>query len=84
MDWSFRMATTNQPNTPPPTPSADPNADWTAKEKAWFEKNGVTDDKEKEAIRGRARVLAYDRERSKFETESNTPPPAPVKKWWQD
>lgn len=77
------MATTQPPNAPP-TPPADPNAAWTAKETAWFAANGVTEEKEKEAIRGRARVLAYDRERSKHETESATPPTPPAKKWWQD
>lgn len=77
------MATATPPNTPP-APPADPNADWTAKEKAWFEKNGVTEEKEKEAIRGRARVLAYDRERSKFESDTATPAEPPKKKWYQD
>lgn len=72
------------PNNPPPVPPTDPNAEWTTAEKKWFDDNGVTDEKEKEAIRGRSRVLAYDRARQKFEDNKTAPPePKPKKKWFE-
>lgn len=77
------MSTRPAPTTAPPTPPADPEADWTTAEEAWFKKNNITEDKEKEIIRGRARVLAYDRERRKFE-EKGTPSEPPAKKWYDD
>lgn len=73
----------NAPPVPPPAP-ADPNADWTAAEKKWFEENGVTDEKEKEVIRGRSRVMAYDRAKQKFETEKAAPPEPKAKKKWYE
>lgn len=81
------MSTATARAATPPTPPADPNADWTAAETAFFEKHGVKDEKEKEIIRGRARVIAYDRERQKFEEKHATPnpepTPAPDKKWYE-
>lgn len=61
----------NPPKNQPPTPPADPNADWTAAEKKWFDDNGITNEDEKEAIRGRARVAAYDRFKVKFDEEKD-------------
>lgn len=70
------------PALPPPPPT--PNADWTVAEKAFFEKHGVTEEPEKEVIRKRALIHAYDRERQKFDKESNEPPPPePTKKWYE-
>ena len=67
-----------------PTPPANPKGDWTAAEKTFFEKHGITDDKEKEVIRKRALVAAYDRERSKFEKEEKEPEPDKPRAWYQD
>jgi hypothetical protein len=56
--------------------------DW---EKDFFDKHGVTDDKEKDAIRSRAKVLAYDRARSKREAEEEGEgKPPSEKKWYQE
>lgn len=68
----------------PPPPPADPNADWTTAEKAWFEDQGITDEKEKEAIRGRARVLEYDRTKKEFNEKKKAPPEEKKKKWYDD
>jgi hypothetical protein len=64
------------------TKPAEKKTDW---EKEFFDKHGITDDKEKDAIRGRARVLAYDRARRRAEEkEENEKPSNGDKKWWQD
>jgi len=73
-----------KPELVPPTPPANPEADWTAAEKVWFDKHGVTEDKEKEIIRGRARVLAYDRHRREFEEKASKPPDEKKGKWYDD
>jgi hypothetical protein len=74
-----------KPELVPPAPDK-PKPDWTAKEKEFFDSEGVTDDKEKAAIRGRARVHAYDRARQKFENESSKPDDKPddSKPWYKD
>lgn len=73
-----------KPPAAPPAPPADPKADWTAAEETWFKEHGVTEDKEKEIIRGRARVMAYDRHRQKFEDGQSKPPDEQKKKWYDD
>jgi hypothetical protein len=72
------------PAAPLPTPPANPDADWTATEKAFFEKHGVTDEKEKEVIRKRALIQAYDRERKAFDEKKTAPAAPEEKKWYQD
>lgn len=68
-----------------PPPAANQKGDWTAKEKEFFEKHSITDDKEKEVIRKRALVHAYDRERSKFDSEGEAAPESTKeKKWYQE
>lgn len=61
---------TEKPASPPPTPTAEELAkdNW---EQKFFEKHGISDEDEKKAIRGRARVLAYDRARQKAEAEES-------------
>ncbi len=68
----------------PPTPPADPNAEWTAAEVEWFKAHGVTEEKEKEAIRGRARVLEYARHKQDFEEKKKTPADPEKKPWYND
>jgi hypothetical protein len=70
-----------------PPPPKDPKAAWTEKEKEFFETHGITDDKEKEVIRKRALVRAYDRTRAQFEKEAMEPVPEPKKEpkpWYKD
>lgn len=71
-----------KPELVPPTPPPDPNADWTTAETEFFKKHGVTEEKEKEIIRGRARVLAYDRERRAFEEKQAKPPDEKKVPWY--
>jgi hypothetical protein len=71
-------------NDPPPEPK---KKDWTEAEKEFFEKHGITDDKEKQVIRGRANVYAYDRARARFESENEKPAAnddSGKKKWYED
>jgi hypothetical protein len=63
----------------PPTPPSTPPDKW---EDEFWKKHNITDDAEKNAIRGRARVLAYDRARRKAEEEGTTPPKD--KRWFDD
>lgn len=64
---------------PTPTPAQVEAGDW---EKEFFDKHGITDEDEKKAIRGRARVLAYDRARQKSEEKESQPPAK--KPWYKD
>lgn len=65
-----------------PTPAEVKAGDW---EEEFFKKHGVTDDKEKSAIRGRARVLAYDRAKQKAdEAEEKTKGAPEDKPWWKE
>ena len=63
---------------PVPPPNTDNRSGW---EEEFFKKHGITDDKEKDAIRGRARVLAYDRARSRAEESESTPK---TSKWYEE
>jgi hypothetical protein len=67
----------------PPEPK---KREWTDAEKEFFDARGITDDKEKQVIRGRANVHAYDRARAKFEQESEKPASddSSKKKWYED
>ncbi len=58
----------------PPAPPTDPDEEW-------FTKEGVTDPKEKEAIKARARVLRYADHRRKL--DEKPPDDEPKKKWYE-
>lgn len=66
----------------PPTPTAKEveKGDW---EKDFFEKHKITDEAEKNAIRSRARVLAYDRASTKAEQQESTSDDDKPKKWYE-
>jgi hypothetical protein len=68
-----------QPN-PTPTPISK---SW---EDEWFEKEGVKDDAEKEAIRGRARVMRYANAKQKHDEEESDPknPKNKQKPWYKE
>jgi len=85
------MAPAAPPPTIPPTalpiPPANKEADWNKAETEFFEKHGITDDKEKEIIRRRATVNLYADRRRKFDEEATAPPDPPSpgkKKFWED
>jgi hypothetical protein len=83
------MAPTAPATIPPtqlPTPPANKEADWNKAETEFFEKHGITEDKEKEIIRRRATVNLYAERRKKFDEEAATPPPPEPgkKKFWED
>jgi hypothetical protein len=64
---------------PPAPPVTVPPDKW---EDEFWKKHNITDDKEKDIIRGRARVLAYDRARRRAEESEDAPPKD--KKWYDD
>jgi hypothetical protein len=83
MELEFKRMSTKPaaPPLPTPTPGDLAKDEW---EKKFFEKHGITDEDEKKAIRGRARVLAYDRARQAAEAEENKPPDNKPKPWYKD
>lgn len=62
-----------------PTPAQVDSGDW---ESEFFKKNGVTDDAEKNAIRGRARVMAYDRAKQRADEAEEKRSKGDDKKPW--
>lgn len=78
-----------KPSAPPipPVPPGENKKEW---EDKFFAKHEITDDGEKKAIRGRARVLAYrDAEREAEEEEKKSKPPDKAgdkkdKPWWKE
>lgn len=64
----------------PPENKPNPNQ-W---EDDFFAANKITDEGEKNAIRGRARVLAYDRARRKAEDDAEKAGKPQSKKWYED
>ena len=65
---------------PTPTPADLAKDDW---EKKFFEKEGITDDKEKDIIRSRARVIRYAHAKTKAEEAEATPKEKKEKKWYE-
>lgn len=69
----------------PPVPPGENKKEW--EDKFWA-RNEITDDNEKKAIRGRARVLAYrDAEREAEEEEKKAKPSDKgdkSKPWWKE
>jgi len=60
--------------------------EWKEVEEEFFKAHGVTDEKEKEAIRGRARINAYDRAKQKYESETAEPeePKKKNSRWYDE